>query len=493
MRVFYAILAQDISQEETGIMPTDLTNETVSRIRGWLGAHVEATVLHAAINLHLLPSLLNGAQSSIELAEKQNYEQYSTRVIMDILAGLGVVTKDANGNYDIGDAFRTALIPEILEEVAVASQKWQDLSPFSTTMYDQLLKSAQAASSRENSNQAQLLEYAWKYVWSVGIMELGEHHLFTLLDEHPLPLSELATQHQLSEGMLAQLCLVGQHTGLFSLHDGQVELTQEARRAFGKGSMKEYCRWMEQRVKMERQFFYTPLGMLSQCVRDRQPASLSSSLGTPANSQFRRTFIRINRPMIPLLYRVAQKVTSAMDIAQQPIRVLEIGAALGCWGIALASAHQQNQIVAVDTPEALGETQHIVAAAKVGGQYTWVPSDMHHIEPEHGPYDVIVLNEVCHTVSPTALATWLEHILQFLSPHGTLLIADMVLDENRTAPFRHLLSAAKLLATGGGHILSITDYQQMLHRLGLASVQLHRLATTDLIVASPHADFSLAL
>ncbi|MGH2507135.1 MAG: hypothetical protein ACRDHZ_06950 [Ktedonobacteraceae bacterium] len=83
--------------------------------------------------------------------------------------------------------------------------------------------------------------------------------------------------------------------------------------------------------------------------------------------------------------------------------------------------------------------------------------------------------------------------MQFLSPNGILLIADMVLDENYAAPSRHLLSAIKLLATGGGHLLSIPDYQQLLHRLGLEYVQVHRLATTDLIVASPRTNFSLVL
>lgn len=473
-------------------MSSDLTNEIITRVRGWLGAHVEATALHAAVELRLLSSLQRGAQSHIMLAEQYGYEPYSVRVIMDILAGLKIVTKSTEGYYELSDALKTALNQKTIVEIRAAMQGWQSLAQISFTTYDELFKSAQAIYSQESTEIRLLLECAWKYVWSAGVMELGKQRIFSLLDEHPLSFSDLVTQSQLSEAALTQLCLVGEHTGLISSSNDQIELTQEARRAFGKGSIKEYCRWMEQRLMLERKYFYSPLGMLHHYVRTRQPISLSSSLGSPANSQFRRSFIRANRPFIPLLYHTARKVVSAIDVGKQPIRMLEIGAALGCWGIAVTSAHQKSCVVSVDTPEALVETQRIVAAAGVNKQYTWVPSNMQRIEQEDHTFDLIVLNEICHTVTPTLLASWLENIVRLLTPDGILIIADMVLDENYASPFRHLLSATKLLVTGGGRVLSINDHQQMLNSLGLAHVQLQRLATTDLIVAS-RKKFSLTL
>lgn len=474
-------------------MANKSVHTSTNSVRAWLGAHVESAVFHAAVELRLLPSLLEGAQSSAELAERYGYDEYSSRVIMDVLASLGLVRKQTSGQYELMDAFKTAFDQETMVELSASKEGWQRLASFSSSAYNLLLKSAQEASLYKESNRAQLLEHAWKYVWSAGIVELGKHNVFSVLDDHACSLSELATSSQLSEEMLSQLCIAGQHTGMISLHDALYELTQEARLAFGKGSMRDYCRWMEQRFIMDHDYFFAPLGEMSHCVLTRQPASLTSSLGDQSNKRFRQTFVRINRPLIPLLYHVAQKVASALAADQQPLRILEVGAGLGCWGIALAGAHRQSHIVAVDTAEVLIETQRVAAAAKVEGQYTWLPGDMRHIKDlEQGDYDLIILNEICHTVSSLPLATWLNQIVARLAPKGTLLIADMVLDETYQSPFRHLLSAAKLFVTGGGRVLSINQYQQLLQGEGLEHIQLYRLATTDLIVAK-RSNFSLPL
>lgn len=469
-------------------MVSNPVDTAIERVRGWLGVHVESTVLHVAAELHLLSSLLQEPYNYQELAEKYAYEPYSVRVLLDILTGLEIVTKKPDGRYKIPDTLQPVFDQETNAALAASAQGWHSLSSFSPTLYAPWLTRAQDALTHNDTPVARLLERAWGYVWSAGLMELGAQRLLSSLQERPLPFADFSLQRQLSEEGLRQLCAVGQHTGILSLHDNLVELSQEARRAFGQGTIKDYCRWMEQRLVMERTFFYTPLGQLSRSLQEKRPVSLSSSLGNPANDRLRRTFVRANRPMIPLLYHIAQKVTSEMTLAQHPIRVLEIGAALGCWGIALASLHPKSQVVAVDTPETLKETQQIVAAAKVHARYTWVPGNMLQIEQETHSYDLIVLNEVCHTISPSLLVSWLTHVVRMLAPDGVLLIADMVLDDDYAGPSRHLLSATKLLVTGGGQLMNINDYRQLLQRAGLDTVQFSRLATTDLIIASCRKD-----
>lgn len=464
-------------------MVSNPVDTAIKRVRGWLGAHIEARALHVAAELHLLSSLQKEAYTSQELAETYDYEPYSVRILLDILTGLEIVTKQPGGRYSLSDRLQPVFDQEAQMALATAAQGWDSLSSFSPTRYAPLLKLAQDASTHHDTPQARLLECAWGYVWSAGLMELGAQRLLSALQERPLPFSDLASQRQLSEKDLQQLCVVGQSIGVLVRPDNLIELSSEACRAFGQGSIKEYCRWMEQRLIMERTFFYRPLGQIGRALQERRSVSLSSSLGNPANDQFRRTFVRANRPMIPLLYHVAQKVVAKIPLAQQA-RILEVGAALGCWGIALASLHPKGKVIAVDTPETLKETQQIVAAARVQARYTWSPGNMLHIDQEAHAYDLIVLNEVCHTLSPALFVPWLARIVHMLAPDGILLIADMILDEDYTGPDRHLLSALRLLATGGGRLMNLADYRHILQQAGLGTIQFSRLATTDLIIAS---------
>lgn len=459
--------------------------ETASQhIRNWLGAHVEARALHTAAELHLLAALHQEPSTPRILAETYDYEPYAVRVLLDILSNLEIVSRESDGRYRLTATCDQASI----EALETAARGWQSLCTFVPTTSAPLLHAAQEIAVAQQTPETRLLACAWGYVWSAGLMEAGAQRLLSALQERPLPFAELAAQRHLPEENLHQLCLVGQHTGVLTQSGPLIELSPEARRAFGQGSVKEYCRWMEQRLLMERSFFYTPLGQLSQVLRERQPAVLSSALGNPANELFRRTFVRVNRAIIPLLYRVAQQVAADLPLARQPIRLLEVGAGSGCWGLALAATHPDSQIVAVDTPEVLQETQQVVRAAKARADYTWAPGSILQVAHETHAYDLIVLNEVCHTISPEQLVPWLTQIVQMLAPAGLLLIADMVLDEDEAGPARHLLSALRLLVTGGGRLMNVTEYRRTLQQAGVAAIQFSRLATTDLILAARRTD-----
>jgi hypothetical protein len=63
------------------------------------------------------------------------------------------------------------------------------------------------------------------------------------------------------------------------------------------------------------------------------------------------------------------------------------------------------------------------------------------------------------------------------------LLTDMVLDDDRSGPLRHLLAALKLLATSGGGVRSAGAYRELLGQVGLRSMRFYRLTTTNLILA----------
>src|SRR5581483_5891131 len=197
-------------------MATNPVDTAIKRMRGWLGAHVEATALHAAGELHLLSSLREQASTPRALAERYDYEPYAVRVLLDILARLEIVTKEAGGSYRLADALQSADEREVTMTLTAAAGGWQSLSSFTPAAYAPLLQCAREAATHHDAPAARLLECAWGYVWSAGLMEAGKRRLLSSLQDHPRSFVDLAGQCHLSEEDLRQLCVVGQYTGVLS-------------------------------------------------------------------------------------------------------------------------------------------------------------------------------------------------------------------------------------------------------------------------------------
>jgi hypothetical protein len=66
--------------------------------------------------------------------------------------------------------------------------------------------------------------------------------------------------------------------------------------------------------------------------------------------------------------------------------------------VSLAAALPEATVVAVDTPEALAETQRIVGGAGLSDRYTWHPGAFPQLDYGRVRHDAIVLNEICHTL-----------------------------------------------------------------------------------------------
>jgi len=184
----------------------------------------------------------------------------------------------------------------------------------------------------------------------------------------------------------------------------------------------------------------------------------------------------------------------ARDLAasDRPLRVLELGPSLGWWGVEFARAHPGTAVTAVESSEVVPDARASLEAAGVAERYEWREDAGHELPRNGRRYDVIVVNELCHTFDGVSLPRRLEDVARALSPRGLLLVADMVLDAARTRPAAHLRSAVKLRVTGGGRVHAAPDYRHLLRAAGLGRALLYRLGTTDLLTVArgrtlPHA------
>lgn len=411
--------------------------------------------MHAAADVGLLELVASRTWMPRALAEAAGLDARGVTAVLEVLAALDIVDSTTDGY------FLRRPIPDV---PTVARHMWSELGSDSAACAFSALH--ETASLEEPGSQ---------HVWSAAVIELALRGIFAALEDGPRQCGELDVPPALLQA--------GKRTGFFEIDGDSVRLSVQARKMFGVPDRSQFATWIQGRMRLERDYFWHPLGALGECLRTGQPVTLTSAPG--CSGQFRATFTRVNVPLLPVLLGVARRVVDALGGARRPRHVLELGASLGYWGIAFAAAHPDTTILAVDASEALSETQSLVARAGLSSRYTW------HADPTpalsrnvcDGPFDVVVLHEICHTLSPQQLDTSLELAKARLAPDGVLLIADMLLDPARTSPRRHVMSGLKLLVTGGGALLDTSSAPQRLAESGFTSVRVQRLPTTDLVLA----------
>lgn len=461
-----------------------LEKQDPTRIQRLFNAHVESSLLQAAIKLKLLEPLLKQPLTPEALAEIHGYDLQGVTVILRGLDSLGLVSRNSQNEYQLSDKYRGAFDPEhdafSGPAAAEASQFWDAAAEIKEAQFESLICLALDRQDQKKTATNGVIELLWGYAWTASLMALAELGILEAA-ERPYHRSDLMARSSIPASTLNTLLTVGQRCGVLHIIADEIALTEAANVAFGKGTVKNHIHWIGQRLLLDRRHFWHSLGQLMSCVSSGEPASKHSSPGE--NDAFRRTFITVNQPLRPLLQQVSDKVALALKAQKRPFHILEIGAGIGNWGMALANAHADSRVTAVDTEGALAETQRIVAHAYLSERYTWQPGNIMTYPYEAVQYDLVVLNEVMHTIPPTHLPNWLTQVTKAVKPGGLLLIADMMLDNNYAGPPRHLLAGVKLFVSGGGQLLSMDDHSLRLQQVGLSPIHMSRLPTTDLIIA----------
>jgi len=129
------------------------------------------------------------------------------------------------------------------------------------------------------------------------------------------------------------------------------------------------------------------------------------------------------------------------------------------------------------------DKQDCIDAANLPTRCIWHLGNILTLDYQPAQYEVIVLNEVCHTLPAAQLPDWLIQLGHRIKPEGFLLIADMLLNNNYTGPLRHLLAGVKLFVSGGGLLMNMAEYEEHLQQAILLWCRLYRLPTTDLVIA----------
>jgi SAM-dependent methyltransferase len=207
---------------------------------------------------------------------------------------------------------------------------------------------------------------------------------------------------------------------------------------------------------------------LDETVRSGRPAE-------PHNQEEQGTqfFTELVENIIPMSHGTAQALADHLHIAggTAPLRVLDIAAGSGIWGIALAQRSPQVQVTAVDWAGMIPTTKRITEKFGVGEQFTFVEGDISEVDFGTG-YDVATLGHILHSEGEVRSRALLQKTGRSLKPGGTIAIGEWLVNDERTEPLPSLMFAVNMLVnTEEGDTFSFNEIKGWLEKAGFTDVR----------------------
>lgn len=167
-----------------------------------------------------------------------------------------------------------------------------------------------------------------------------------------------------------------------------------------------------------------------------------------------------------------QRAARLLCVDGIPNRVLDIGAGLATWSVALASWSDDMHVVALDLPTRIPDLSAAVARSGCSAQFEFAAADVFQDEIDTSVlFDLVIVANVVHLFEARRTQELLSLAATALCPGGRLAVIDQVLDDNPD-----WLQWAALYAVGaphwlpGGYLYTMNEYRAWLHEAELTSV-----------------------
>ncbi len=185
-------------------------------------------------------------------------------------------------------------------------------------------------------------------------------------------------------------------------------------------------------------------------------------------------WIAFAKSMAPLTGISANFMAQLLNVSSgKPMKVLDIAASHGAFGIAIAKANPNAQIVALDWPNVLQVALDNAKAAGVAGRVKALPGSAFDVE-FGSDYDAVLVTNLFHHFDPPTCERLARKIHKAMKPGGKLLTLEFVPNEDRVSPAMAAGFALVMLAsTERGDAYTFAEYEKMFGAAGFAKTTLH--------------------
>jgi len=207
---------------------------------------------------------------------------------------------------------------------------------------------------------------------------------------------------------------------------------------------------------------------LTDIVREGHPA-----VAVNQETEGTEFFSQLVENIIPMSYPAAQKLGDHLKIAKTKngIRVLDLAAGSGIWGIAMAQKSPRVHVRAVDWAGMIPTTKRITEKYSVRDRFNFVEGDL--LEANFGTgYDVAILGHILHSEGEERSRKLLKKTFRALKSGGVIAIAEWLVNDQRTEPLHALMFAVQMLVnTEKGDTFSFNEIKSWLEDAGFRKVR----------------------
>ena len=311
-----------------------------------------------------------------------------------------------------------------------------------------------------------IMQMAWGYVPPLVLEAAIRHHVFDVLDSGPKDIWEV----QKATGASAR--------GLTAIMDALVGLN-----FLSKDEQNRFALTPESStflVSTKPTFFG---GMIKHCSEQLIPRWLNlnevvatGKPVTPVNEEksggeFFHEFVL---DIFPMSYGAAQALAAQMNYGSSgdPVRVLDLAAGSGVWGIAQAQSSPRVRVTAVDWPEVIDVTKKTAAKFGLSDRFSFIEGDLLDVSFGSG-HNVATLGHILHSEGETRSRKLLAKTFAALASGGTIAVQEFLVNKERTGPVNGLFFAVNMIVnTQEGNTWSFEEIGAWLEEAGFTNPRL---------------------
>jgi len=211
---------------------------------------------------------------------------------------------------------------------------------------------------------------------------------------------------------------------------------------------------------------------LTEAVRKGGTAVSEEGTVSPDNP----IWVKFARGMAAMMMMPAQQIAKLVDPqADKPLRVLDIAAGHGMFGIAFANNNSKADITALDWPRVLDVAKENAQKASVSDRYHTIEGSAFEVEFGNN-YDLVLLTNFLHHFDPPSNETLLRKVHASLAEGGRAVTLEFVPNEDRISPpDAAAFSLVMLAGTRAGDAYTFSELDKMLTNAGFKRSAIHSL------------------